>query len=354
MDIQQQKELEFLKAQSLLKGLSEENLRVLQRCLLKESFKPNDTIIEENSTGTELYLIQEGEVSVLKWDEERFSQVLLGKLSKGEMFGEMSFMDNSPRSTTVKAIRPTVVYKLSKKALSTHSTPEIQNKIFENIAVANIHRLRHSNQLYVKNVQGYQALLHEKHSKGHFFIYESLLLAFSVLFGCFSTESRNDLPWMIAFIPSLLLMRFYRYPWEHVGLHFKGWKTHLLSACIASLFALGGLYLSKEFLSLKLFLNVPTLSQLAFIAVATFAQELIGRGIFQTAVQDFMDDKKGYQSVLITACFILIFFLPLGWQTSLLFFCVSFPMGILFNQQKSVWGIFLLHWVLRAGGVISM
>lgn len=354
MDIQQQKEFDFLKTQSLLDGLSEDDLRLLQNWLVRENFKPNEVIIEENSEGTDLYLIKEGEVSVLKWDEEHFSQIPLGRLSTGEMFGEMSFMDNSPRSTTVKAIKPTIVYKFSKDALAKHSTAEIQSQIFENIAIANIHRLRHSNILYVKNAQGYQTLLQEKKSRGHFFIYESLLLAFSVLLSLFSKDLRNDLPWLIALIPSFLLIRSYQYSWSHFGLSLQKWKSQFFAACLCLILVVGGLQLIKDFLNASLSFRMPPLSELSFLALACFAQEFIGRGIFQTTIQDFLDDKNGYRSILITACFIFIFFLPFGWQTSLALFCISLPMGLLFNQQKSVLGIFLIHFVLRILGILPL
>jgi CRP-like cAMP-binding protein len=66
------------------------------------------------------------------------------------MFGEMAFLDSSPRSTRVTAHGSTRLLKLSKSKLDITS---IYNKIVKNIALIGIHRLRLTNQKFISDKQ---------------------------------------------------------------------------------------------------------------------------------------------------------------------------------------------------------
>lgn len=70
--------------------------------MLIEVFEPGDTIISEGEDGQSAFLIVYGEVEVFVGIGEKMNTV--AKLSKGEIFGEMSLMDPGPRSATVKAL----------------------------------------------------------------------------------------------------------------------------------------------------------------------------------------------------------------------------------------------------------
>ena len=65
-------------------------------------YKPGQVIIAEYEPGDSFYLIQSGEVQLLKCVNG--SQKNLDILKPGEFFGEMAILDNSPRSATCMAI----------------------------------------------------------------------------------------------------------------------------------------------------------------------------------------------------------------------------------------------------------
>ncbi|MDD5675368.1 MAG: cyclic nucleotide-binding domain-containing protein, partial [Chitinivibrionales bacterium] len=69
------------------------------------AYKPGDVLFEEGSKGRELFSIQEGKVGVYK--ESPDGPIELAKIEKGGIIGEMSLLDNMPRSATVKALEPT-------------------------------------------------------------------------------------------------------------------------------------------------------------------------------------------------------------------------------------------------------
>jgi CRP/FNR family transcriptional regulator, cyclic AMP receptor protein len=67
-----------------------------------KTYKPGEMVFEEGSKGRELFIIQEGKVGVYKVTPD--GDVELARIDKGAVIGEMSLLDNMPRSATVKAI----------------------------------------------------------------------------------------------------------------------------------------------------------------------------------------------------------------------------------------------------------
>lgn len=62
----------------------------------------NQILINEGDLSHSMYWVQKGELIVTKKDGEK--EVILGYLKSGELVGELSFLDQSPRSATVKAV----------------------------------------------------------------------------------------------------------------------------------------------------------------------------------------------------------------------------------------------------------
>ncbi len=63
---------------------------------------PGEYLIRENEESSEMYLLQKGTVAILKRQGDAEKQI--GTIYSGELVGEMSFLDRSPRSASVKAI----------------------------------------------------------------------------------------------------------------------------------------------------------------------------------------------------------------------------------------------------------
>jgi hypothetical protein len=76
-------------------------------------FKKGATIIHEGTTGSYAYLIVSGSVEVSKkvGDEK----LVLSRLVKGNIFGEMSLVDDKPRSATIVALEDTEVKVITRE-----------------------------------------------------------------------------------------------------------------------------------------------------------------------------------------------------------------------------------------------
>lgn len=73
--------------------------------IIVKTYKPGEVVFEEGSRGRELFIVQDGKVGVYKVTPD--GEVELARIDKGAVIGEMSLLDNMPRSATVKAIDTT-------------------------------------------------------------------------------------------------------------------------------------------------------------------------------------------------------------------------------------------------------
>jgi CRP/FNR family transcriptional regulator, cyclic AMP receptor protein len=71
------------------------------------SYKAGDSVVSEGSMGVGFYLILDGGVEVRKGGR------VLARLTKGQFFGEMSLIDEQPRSADVVAVAPTKCWALT-------------------------------------------------------------------------------------------------------------------------------------------------------------------------------------------------------------------------------------------------
>src|SRR5882724_2176736 len=78
--------------------------------ILLSRYEAGEVIIQENDLGETAYVINEGQVEVSK--ELDGHKVHLAYLGAGETFGEMSMIDEKPRSATVTAVTAVVVSEI--------------------------------------------------------------------------------------------------------------------------------------------------------------------------------------------------------------------------------------------------
>ena len=75
-------------------------------------YEAGETIIRENDMGDAVYILEAGRARVTK--QLNNQQVHLGFIEAGEPFGEMSMIDDKPRSATVTALEETRVREINR------------------------------------------------------------------------------------------------------------------------------------------------------------------------------------------------------------------------------------------------
>ncbi len=75
--------------------------------LQRQSLKPGDIVFKEGDEGNLAYIVQAGEIEILKTvDGER---KVLGTIGQGGMFGEMALIDSKPRMATARASKASTI-----------------------------------------------------------------------------------------------------------------------------------------------------------------------------------------------------------------------------------------------------
>jgi CRP-like cAMP-binding protein len=90
-----------------LSGLTQKQLKMVAESGKELAYRAGDVIVEEGTMGVGFYLVLDGKVEVRKGAK------VLASLAKGQYFGEMSLIDEQPRSADVVALQPTKCFTLS-------------------------------------------------------------------------------------------------------------------------------------------------------------------------------------------------------------------------------------------------
>jgi len=69
--------------------------------LQRQTFQRGDKIFKEGDEGNMAYVIQEGDVEIVKIIDGH--ETVLGTVSKGGIFGEMALIDSKPRMAAARA-----------------------------------------------------------------------------------------------------------------------------------------------------------------------------------------------------------------------------------------------------------
>jgi CRP-like cAMP-binding protein len=138
--------IDLLKRVPLFAKLGTEELAQIARICTEETAAPNELIIEQNTTGTEMYIIAEGSMDVfISGLNNSRSLVVLGK---GQVIGEMALIDQGYRSASVRTTNEDVVlYRVESEDF--YELCEQNNHIgyivMRNLAVDVAFKLRHRN-----------------------------------------------------------------------------------------------------------------------------------------------------------------------------------------------------------------
>ena len=99
---------EALSHVSLLSTLTGDQIALLAQHGTEYTFEPGYTILRQNESGNQVYVLLSGRVRVLEdSDEPPRGETVIAELGAGEIFGEMAGLLERPRSATVVAIEQT-------------------------------------------------------------------------------------------------------------------------------------------------------------------------------------------------------------------------------------------------------
>jgi CRP-like cAMP-binding protein len=106
-------------------------------------YAPGELILSENDSGEAAYYIDSGKVAVFK--SAPGGQIHIAHLGPGDIFGEMSMVDDSPRSASVRAVETTTVREFHRDDL--YAAIRENPAIFATFMKSIFNRLREANRL---------------------------------------------------------------------------------------------------------------------------------------------------------------------------------------------------------------
>ncbi|WP_188150922.1 Crp/Fnr family transcriptional regulator [Teredinibacter waterburyi] len=103
----------MLKDVALFADVPSNYIAELERLSVTRKYPKNTILVSEGDDTSHLFIIVTGKVSVFLSDEEG-RQVILNYMGPGEYFGELSLLDNKPRSASVQTLTPCEIISVSR------------------------------------------------------------------------------------------------------------------------------------------------------------------------------------------------------------------------------------------------
>jgi len=145
--------LSILKNIPLFYNLKTIELVKFSRILHQRNFFQNEFIFHEKEPGAGMYIVKSGTVKIfLKGNDGQEHE--LARLEKGDFFGEMALIDESPRSASAIALEDTELLGFFRADLINlmDRDPILSSKILMHLAIVLAQRLRQTN-LDLKHIQ---------------------------------------------------------------------------------------------------------------------------------------------------------------------------------------------------------
>ncbi|MCM2276854.1 MAG: cyclic nucleotide-binding domain-containing protein [Oligoflexia bacterium] len=141
----------LLKEVKLLQTFTDQELAQLVQLGNGARYEAHANVVIEGEMSWGLYLILEGVVGIFKTNKLTGENYDVGQLRKGSFFGEMSLVDNNPRSATVKALTDCTLFYISKETFYDYlnRSKDTKLKFFESCIRTIVNRLRELDDNYV-------------------------------------------------------------------------------------------------------------------------------------------------------------------------------------------------------------
>jgi len=100
------KKHELLKNMNIFSGLSKNNLKLLATLCKERIFEKGSILVKQGNCGLGLFIVVSGKLKIIK-ENERGDSFDMGSLGPGGFFGEITVLDNAPRSSSIIAVEDT-------------------------------------------------------------------------------------------------------------------------------------------------------------------------------------------------------------------------------------------------------
>ncbi len=142
-----------LRTVPLFEGLAFRDLKKIELIAHERTFMPDEVVFHERQPGTGMYFIKEGLIELTK--SINGERIKIAELGAGEFFGEMSLIENYPRSAQATAAVKTEVLGIFRPDLFDliDRNPRLGSKILLKLSERLANRLRKTTEMKLKEVE---------------------------------------------------------------------------------------------------------------------------------------------------------------------------------------------------------
>jgi CRP-like cAMP-binding protein len=126
---------ELLRKVTIFADLDEGTLGGIERLLVEKTFPRDSVIVGQEDAGDALFVVSRGKVKVVLYGSSG-REIILSLFKPGDFFGEMSLLDNQPRSANVIALEDSTLLVLERRAFADHlqSQPKTALKVLSEMS----------------------------------------------------------------------------------------------------------------------------------------------------------------------------------------------------------------------------
>lgn len=375
--------LDFLSQTGLLYGLTKRQLAEITPTIKEITVAADTVIIKENEVSDEIYVIWEGSVEVSKKDLETGNVHRLSILGKGAVIGEISLLDNSPRSASVKATKNTTLLTLSISTLQTMRNNTDLNKqslyfhLVENLSKNVARRIRIINDVVVDALERELAHTKARVTMGVIIICVCLIMSFYVLAFQFLKSLQVDLGLgasVLVIVSSIIvitaiysIIKQTGYPASLFGITFNNWQRSLKEALLFTSPILLALMLGKWILihyvsgwenrhvfelvtdpqhNNEIFTEIGVINFLFYLLLVPF-QELLVRGALQGPLEElFVSPHRKLMAIVVSNLLFSVTHTHLSVILAFPVFLLGLFWGWLYSRTRTLIGVILSHWLV--------
>ena len=137
--------INLLRGLPFFESLGDGELRKIARLFVQKLYRPGEKIFHKGDSSDEAYVVMRGQVDILL--EE--SMLPVAQFGTGQIFGELAFLDGTPRAAIAIATQASILLVIQRVAFNTlvQHEPHLGMVVMRNIALELSKRLRKSNEL---------------------------------------------------------------------------------------------------------------------------------------------------------------------------------------------------------------
>ena len=373
----------------IFSGVSEEEIiRILPYFRL--NFLPANTILEREgvSVSKELFVIINGNLDLLKNSKESpgifagatTEPIIVASISAGDLFGELSFLQNVPRSATIRVVTPAVVLALTPANLAEMRVhhPSATSLVMQNILSYVSERLKFTTDRQVEALMQKLEASERTAKSNIFFSYViGLLCMYNLAINLIAQWSTSSLMTslvsagiiLVFFLGCLLIIRRSKLPLGLFGLTLKNWKFSVRESMVWTFIIMAAMLLLKW----SLINFVPALQGHPLIQFQPFEQkyqtfnfilygmhspiqEFIVRGVLQGSLQHFFVGKNiTIKSVIVSnGLFAATHVHLFGGLLAVLVFVTGLFWGWLYSRHENLIGVSISHILIGWWGLFIL